>query len=69
LEAGARRVPVAHDGDPRRLEALVRDLQQFRDEADRVAFEEPSPDALREYPRANRELAEPQRAFALATGR
>jgi hypothetical protein len=46
----------------------VRDLQQLRDEADRAAFEEPSPDALREYRRANRELVEAQRAFALATG-
>ena len=59
---------VAHDGDARRLESLVRDLQQLRDEADRVAFAEPSPEALREYRRASRELAEAQRAFALATG-
>ena len=58
---------AANGGDPGRLEALVRDLQQLRDEADRVAFEEPSPDALREYRRANRELAEAQRAFAMAT--
>ena len=57
---------AAHGGDPRRLEALVRDLQQLRDQADRVAFEEPSPDALREYRRANRELAEAERAFAMA---
>ena len=46
----------------------MRDLQQLCDEADRVAFDEPSPDALREYKRASRELAEAQRAFALATG-
>ena len=59
---------VAHDGDARRLESLVRDLQQLRDEADRVAVEEPSPDALREYRRASRELAEAQRALALVTG-
>jgi hypothetical protein len=32
-----------------------------------VAYAEPSPDALREYRRATRELAEGQRAFALAT--
>lgn len=57
---------AAHGGDARRLEALVRDLQQLRDEADRVAFQEPSPDALREYRRASRELAEAQRAFAMA---
>ena len=68
LDASARRVLAAHGGDPRRLEALVRDLQQLRDEADRVAFAEPSPEALREYRRASRELAEAQRAFALATG-
>jgi hypothetical protein len=69
LEASARRVLAAHGGDAQRLEALVRDLQQLRDEADRVAFEEPSPDALREYRRASRELAEAQRAFAIASDR
>jgi hypothetical protein len=68
LDASARRVLAANGGDSRRLEALVRDLQQLRDEADRAAFQEPSPDALREYRRASRELAEAQRAFALATG-
>jgi hypothetical protein len=68
LEASARRVLAANGGDPRRLEALVRDLQQLRDDADRAAFEVPSPDALREYRRTSRELAEAQRAFALATG-
>jgi hypothetical protein len=67
LDANARRVLAAHGGDPRRLEALVRDLQQLRDEADRVAFDEPSPDALREYRRASRELAEAERAFTIAT--
>jgi hypothetical protein len=67
LDAGARRVFAAHGGDVRRLEALVRDLQQLRDEADRLAFDEPSPDALREYRRTSRELAEAQRAFAMAT--
>jgi hypothetical protein len=50
------------------LQALVRDLQQLRDEADRVAFEEPSPDALREYRRADRELAEAKRALTMAAG-
>jgi hypothetical protein len=68
LDANARRVLAANGGDPRRLEALVGDLQQPRDEADRVAFDEPSPDALREYRRATRELVEAQRAFAMATG-
>jgi hypothetical protein len=67
IDANARRVLAANGGDPRRLEALVRDLQQLRDEADRAAFDEPSPDALREYRRASRELAEAQAAFVLAT--
>ena len=60
---------AAHGGDAGRIEALVRDLQQLRDDADRVAFEEPSPDALREYRRTNRELAEAQRALTMVTGR
>jgi hypothetical protein len=69
LDASARRVLAAHGADPARLESLVRDLQQLRDEADRAAFQEPSPDALREYRRTSRELAEAQRAFAMAAGR
>ena len=68
LDANARRVLAAHGGDARRLEALVHDLQQLRDEADRMAFAEPSPEALREYRRTSRELPEAQRAFALAAG-
>jgi hypothetical protein len=66
LDAAARRVLVAHGHDPARLAALVRDLQQLRDEADRLAFEEPSPDALRQYRRAAREVAEAERAVVLA---
>jgi hypothetical protein len=62
-------VLAANGADARRLEGLVRDLKQLRDDADRVSFDEPSPDALREYRRASRELAEAQRAFAMATGR
>jgi hypothetical protein len=65
LDAGARRLLAANGSDIRRLEALVRDLEQLRDEADRLAFAEPSPDALREYRRASRELAEAQRALVL----
>jgi hypothetical protein len=68
LDAGARRVLDAHNHDVNRLEALVRDLQQLRDDADRLAFEEPSPDALREYRRADRELAEAKRALTMAGG-
>jgi ribosomal protein S21 len=51
-------VLAAHGGDPARLESLVHDLQQLREEADRVAFNEPSPDALREYRRIIREFTE-----------
>ena len=68
LDANARRVLQAHGGDAARLEALVRDLRQLRDEADKLAFDEPSPDALREYRRAARELAEAERALGMAGG-
>ena len=68
LDASARRVLNTVGSDPRRLEALVHDLQQLRDEADRVAYEQPSPDALRDYRRASRELAEAQRALWMAGG-
>jgi len=67
LDASARRVLAAHGSDPARIEALVRDLQQLRDDADRVALDEPSPDALREYRRTTRELAEARRALAMVT--
>ena len=66
LDAGARRVLNVHGRDPSRLEALVRDLRQLKDDADKLAFEEPSPDALREYRRASRELAEAERALGMA---
>ena len=68
LDAGARRVLVALGADPHRLRALVHDLRQLRDAADRVAYDEPSPDALRDYRRAARELAEAERALVLAGG-
>jgi hypothetical protein len=68
LDASARRVLSANGSDPERLESLVRDLEQLRDEADRVAFEDPSPDALREYRRVTRELAEAKRALGLVGG-
>jgi len=45
----------------------VRNLQQLRDDADRLAFQEPSPDALREYRRAERELNEAKRALTMAS--
>jgi hypothetical protein len=66
LDASARRVLLAAGSDPQRLEALVFDLQQLKEEADRAAFADPSPIALREYRRAARELAEAQRAIVLA---
>ena len=68
LDAGARRLLAANGNDARRLEALVHDLQQVCDQADRLAYENPSPDALREYRRASRELTEAQRAFNMAGG-
>jgi hypothetical protein len=68
LDAGARRVLDANGNDVARLQALVRDLRVLRDEADRLAFEEPSPDALREYRRADRELAEAKRALTILSG-
>jgi hypothetical protein len=68
LDVGARRVLVALGRDAQRLTALVHDLRQLRDEADRVAYAEPSPEALREYRRAARELAEAERALVLAGG-
>jgi hypothetical protein len=48
-----------------RHNSLVHDLTRLRDEADRAASEQPSPDALRTYRRAARELAEAERAQAL----
>ena len=66
VDAGARRLVAAHDA--RSLESLVQDLRQLRDEADRVASDQPSPDALREYRRASRELTEAERAIVLING-
>jgi hypothetical protein len=68
LDASARGVTAAHDGNAARLDAL-RSLLLLHDEADQIAFREPSTDALREHRRTSRELAEAQRAFAMATGR
>jgi hypothetical protein len=66
LDSGARRFLAQHGQDVRHLEALVHDLQQLRDEADRLAIADPSPDALSAYRRAARELAEAERALVLA---
>ena len=63
VDAGARRLVAAHDA--RSLESLVQDLRQLRDGADRVASDQPSPDALRAYRRAIRELSEAERAIVL----
>lgn len=64
IEAGARRLLGTHD--PRSLESLVLDMRRLRDEADRLASDQPSPDALRAYRRASRELVEAERALALS---
>jgi hypothetical protein len=66
IEAAARRLAGVHD--PHSLESLVSDLRQLRDDADRAATDQPSPDALRTYRRASRELAEAQRALTLVGG-
>jgi hypothetical protein len=63
IEAAARRLLAGYDA--RALQSLVNDLRLLRDEADRDANERPSPDALRTYRRAARELAEAERALAL----
>ncbi len=64
IDAGARRLLAANDA--RSLEAMVGDLRLLRDQADQNANYQPSPDALRDYRRAARELAEAERALALA---
>jgi hypothetical protein len=66
IDAGARRLLGAHDA--RSLESLVHDLRRLRDEADRRASDQPSPDALRAYRLAARELAEGERALSLLGG-
>jgi len=63
LEAGARRLLAGYD--ERSLQSLVNDLRLLRDEADRNASDQPSPDALRAYRRAARELTEAERALVL----
>jgi hypothetical protein len=63
LQAGARRLLSGHDA--RSLQSLVSDLRQLRDEADREAYEQPSPDALRAYRRVAQELAEAELALTL----
>ncbi len=63
LDANAQRLLATWSGSA--LESYVTNLRALRDEADRVAREEPSPDALRAYRRAARELAEAERALVL----
>ena len=63
LEAGARRLLTGYD--ERSLQSLVNDLRLLRDEADRNAYEQPSPDALRSYRQVARELAEAETALTL----
>ena len=63
VDANARRLVAVHDA--RSLESLVQDLRQLKEEADRTASDQPSPDALRAYRRATRELTEAERAITL----
>lgn len=65
IEAGARRLLNAGGHDPRSLRSLVGDLRLLREEADKRAYEDPSPDALQQFRRATRELAEAERALDL----
>ncbi len=64
LDAGARRLLAAYD--TRSLQGLVNDLRLLRDEADKAAFDQPSPQALSAFRRAARELAEAERALNMA---
>ena len=66
VEAGARRLLGVHDA--RSLQSLVHDLRHLRDEADRIASDQPSPDALRAYRRACTELTQAERALVLIGG-
>jgi len=63
LDAGARRLLAVHDAGS--LDSLVQQLRLVRDEADRTANEQPSPDALRAYRQAFRQLTEAERALGL----
>ncbi|MBI2755613.1 MAG: hypothetical protein HYX52_02785 [Chloroflexi bacterium] len=65
LDAGARRL-LGHY-DPQAIERMIGDLRLLRDEADRIAYEQPSPDSLQRYRRAARELAEAERALNLSS--
>lgn len=64
IEAGARRLLNYHDA--KSLESLVHDLRSLRDEADRNAQDIPSPEALSQFRRAERELAEAEKALILS---
>ena len=64
VDAAARRLLGLHDAGA--LESLTLDLRQLRDDADRAASDQPSPDALRLFRRASRELAEAERALELS---
>lgn len=63
LEARARELLEQHD--ERALESLVGDVRLVRDEADRIALEEPSPEHLNAYRRAARNLQHAERALGL----
>ena len=64
LDASARR--LLEGRDLRALQGLVVDLTAAHEEADRAAFDQPSPEALNAFRRARHELAVAQRAVRLA---
>lgn len=59
-------VRLLNQYDARQLVGLVGDLTHLRDEADRAAYEQPSPTALYAFRRARHELAVAERALVLA---
>lgn len=63
IEAGARRLLARFDEGA--IRRMVDDLMLLQEEADRAAYEQPSPEALAAFRRARRELAEAKRALEI----
>lgn len=64
LDGNAQRLLGQYD--LRSLEGMVSDLRMVYADADRAAYEQPSPEALNAFRRARRELEVAERALALA---